>query len=132
MTAPRIRRRCAGDRGAAQTLTIVLLFPVTALLLFAGVQTVLWQHARTIATDRADQIVAQIAAGALTPAQASAELTAALRAERDLRRLTIAVDRNARLSSVLVTADVPGILLGTHTRISVRAGAPTEGWQPLP
>ena len=121
-----------GDSGTATTVTVVAMFPLTAVLLFAGVQTVLWQHARTIAADRADQIAAQVATGNLNPDSARVALDGALRAERDLRPVTVTVNRDAQLVTVDVIAEVPGILVGTTTRIRVHASAPTEGWQPLP
>ena len=132
-TAPHRRsRRERSEAGAAHTTVIVLLFPLTAIMLFAGVQTVLWQHARTIAADRANQVAAAVAAAELTPTEGRTRLTDTLRAERDLRPLTVTVTRDERLVTVTVIVDAPGILLGTRTRVSVHAAAPTEGWQPLP
>ena len=129
---PGWRHRDAGEVGAATTVTIVLLFPVTAIMLFAGVQTVLWQHARTISTDRANQTAAAVAAGELTPATGQATLTAALTDERDLQPVRVDVETTAGVVTVTVVADAPGILIGTRTRITVRAATPIEAWQTLP
>jgi hypothetical protein len=111
---------------------VVLLFPLTAVLLFAGVQTVLWQHARTIAADRANQVAAEVATGELTTTDAQTVLTNALSTERDLHQIVVDVRTTGQLVSITVTADAPGIVLGTHTHFSIHASAPVEGWQPLP
>ena len=124
--------RSVGEVGTATTVTVVLLFPVTAIMLFAGVQTVLWQHARTISADRANQTAAAVAAGELTPATGQAVLTAALTDERDLRPVRVDVETTGGVVTVTVVADAPGILIGTHTRITVRAATPIEAWQTLP
>ena len=130
--SPGAAGRSVGEVGTATTVTIVLLFPVTAIMLFAGVQTVLWQHARTISTDRANQTAAAVAAGELTPATGQATLTAALTDERDLRPVRVDVETTGGVVTVTVVADAPGILIGTRTRITVRAATPIEAWQTLP
>lgn len=111
---------------------VVLLVPLTLGLVLMSVQTVLWQHARTIASDRANQTAALVAAGEVGPAEADAELTANLNALPDLANVEVDVARTDQLVTVSVSGDARGILAGTRTRIRLTSATPVEGWQPLP
>ena len=132
----RLRRRLAAawrdDRGFATNVMVVLLVPLTLGLVLISVQTVLWQHARTIASDRANQTAALVAAGELGPVEADAELTANLNALPDLANVEVDVARTDQLVTVSVSGDARGILAGTRTRIRLTSATPVEGWQPLP
>lgn len=132
----RLRRRLAAvwrdDRGFATNVMVVLLVPLTLGLVLMSVQTVLWQHARTIASDRANQTAALVAAGEVGPAEADAELTANLNALPDLANVEVDVARTDQLVTVSVSGDARGILAGTRTRIRLTSATPVEGWQPLP
>ena len=132
----RLRRRLAAawrdDRGFATNVMVVLLVPLTLGLVLISVQTVLWQHARTIAADRAHQTAALVAAGELAPAEADAELTANLNTHPDLANVEVYVARTDQLVTVSVSGDARGILAGTRTRIRLTSATPVEGWQPLP
>ena len=136
MTHPRPydgrRVRWRDDRGVAATVEVLLLLPLTTGLLLMGVQTVLWQHARTLAADRANQTAALVATGELGVTAATDQLTARLEASPDLTRVAVTVTRTAQLVTVHVSAQAHGILVGTRTRVTVDAATPTEGWQPLP
>ena len=131
-----LRRRLAAawrdDRGFATNVMVVLLVPLTLGLVLISVQTVLWQHARTIAADRANQTAALVAAGELGPAEADAELTANLNTLPDLANVEVDVARTDQLVTVSVSGDARGILAGTRTRIRLTSATPVEGWQPLP
>ena len=130
------RRRLAAtwrdEHGLATSVAVVLLAPLTLGLTLIGVQTVLWQHARTIAADRANQTAALVAAGQLGPVEADAQLTASLDASADLADVDVDVDATDQLVTVTVAADANGILVGTRTRIRLTTSTPVEGWQPLP
>ena len=131
-----LRRRLAAawrdDRGFATNVMVVLLVPLTLGLVLISVQTVLWQHARTIAADRANQTAALVAAGELGPAEADAELTANLNTHPDLANVEVDVARTDQLVTVSVSGDARGILAGTRTRIRLTSATPVEGWQTLP
>jgi hypothetical protein len=128
----RLRAVWQDERGLSSTVEVVLLFPLVAGLLLVGVQTVLWQNARSVAADNANQTAALVASGQLTPTEADQLLTARLDLHPDLTASNVTVTRNAQLVTVTVTATAPGMLAGTRTRITLDTSTPTEGWQPLP
>jgi hypothetical protein len=132
----RLRGVLVDERGVAPTVSVVMLFPLIAVLLFAGIQTVLWQHARTIAADRANQTAALVAVGDLTPADADSQLTSELDNYPDLADVEVTVSlidtADRQTVSVTVTAEANGIIIGTRNRISLTTGTPVEAWQPLP
>lgn len=128
----RCRRVIADERGVSVTVTVIFMAPITVLLMFAGIQTVLWQHARTIAADRANQVVVQVATGDLSAGEADALLTDNLNANPDLRGVNVEVISNGQIAAVTVTAEARGVLLGTYKTISIQTNTPIENWQPLP
>ncbi len=128
----RCRRVIADERGVSVTVTVIFMAPITVLLMFAGIQTVLWQHARTIAADRANQVVVQVATGDLSAGEADALLTDNLNANPDLRGVNVEVISNGQIAAVTVTAEARGVLLGTYKTISIQTNTPIETWQPLP
>ncbi len=128
----RCRRVIADERGVSVTVTVIFMAPITVLLMFAGIQTVLWQHARTIAADRANQVVVQVATGDLSADEADALLTDNLNANPDLRGVNVEVISNGQVAAVTVTAEARGVLLGTYKTISIQTNTPIENWQPLP
>ncbi len=128
----RLRAVWRDERGLASTVQVIVLLPLTATLLFAGVQTVLWQHARTVTADRANQTAALVATGQLTPTEADDLLTATLNNDPDIAGADVTITATATVITVSVNADANGILTGTRTRIHLDTATPTEGWQPLP
>ena len=128
----RCRRVIADERGVSVTVSVIFMAPITVLLMFGGIQTVLWQHARTIAADRANQVVVQVATGDLSPSEADALLTDNLNANPDLRAVDVEVVDNGQVAVVTVTAQARGVLLGTYKTISIQTNTPIESWQPLP
>jgi len=127
-----LRNVLIDEHGVAPTVSVVLLFPLIAVLLFAGIQTVLWQHARTIAADRANQTAALVAVGDLTAANADSLLTSELDNDPDLADVDVTVTDDGQTVTVTVTADANGIIIGTRNRISLTTATPVEAWQPLP
>jgi hypothetical protein len=132
----RLRAVLVDEHGVAPTVSVVMLFPLIAVLLFAGIQTVLWQHARTIAADRANQTAALVAVGDLTAADADSRLTSELDNDPDLADVDVTVNvidtAGGQTVTVTVTAEANGIIIGTRTRISLTTATPVEAWQPLP
>jgi hypothetical protein len=130
----RVRVAVTDQRGVASTVTVMVMFPLTAVLLLAGVQTVLWQHARTTAADMANQTATLVATGDLNPADADTQLTARLDAHPDMTNIDVTITTTAGLVTVTVAGDAHGILIGTRTRtrIHTTTATPTEQWQPLP
>ena len=128
----RCRRVIADERGVSVTVSVIFMAPITVILLFGGIQTVLWQHARTIAADRANQVVVQVATGDLSPAEADALLTNSLTDYPDLTAVNVEVVDNGQVAAITVTAQARGVLLGTYKTISIQTNTPIEDWQPLP
>lgn len=128
----RVRIAARDDHGVAPTISVVLMFPLIAVLLFAGIQTVLWQHARTLAADRANQTAALVATGDLTAAAATATLEAELDASPDLSNVNVTISDTGEIVTVSVSADANGIIIGTRTTIAVTTATPIEAWTPLP
>ena len=113
-------------------MSVIFMAPVTVILFFGSIQTVLWQHARTIAADRANQVVVQVATGDLTPSEADTLLTNSLNANPDLAAVDVVVVDNGQVASVTVTAQARGVIIGTYKTISIETNTPLENWQPLP
>ena len=128
----RCRRAITDERGVSATVSVIFMAPVTVILFFGSIQTVLWQHARTIAADRANQVVVQVATGDLTPSEADTLLTNSLNANPDLAAVDVVVVDNGQVASVTVTAQARGVIIGTHKTISIATNTPLENWQPLP
>jgi hypothetical protein len=128
----RLRRTVTDEHGVSVTVSVIFMAPVTVILLFAGIQTVLWQHARTIAADRANQVVVQVATGDLTPDEADTLLTDTLSASPDLAGVDVEVIDNGQVAAVTVTAQARGVLIGTYKTISITTNTPLEQWQALP
>lgn len=128
----RCRRAIADERGVSATVGVIMMAPVTVALFFASFQTVLWQHSRTIAADRANQVVVQVATGDLSPGEADALLTNSLTAHPDLTAVQVDVVDNGQVASITVTAQARGVLIGTYKTITIQTNTPLENWQPLP
>lgn len=128
----RFRHVVADERGVSVTISVIFMAPITVILLFGGIQTVLWQHAKTIAADRANQVVVQVATGDLTAGEADTLLTSNLSAYPDLRNVDVTVVNNGQLAAITLTAEARGVLLGTYKTVSLQTNTPIENWQPLP
>ena len=116
------------DRGSA-SLAIVLLTPVLVVLMFAGFQAALWNHARAQARAVARDTAVLIARNHLPPDQATTTAEASL-GELHITDIHVTVTQGA-LTVVTVTGHAEGILRGTSWAIAVTVGEPTEGWVPL-
>ena len=118
------------DRGAA-SLTIVLLAPMLLVLMFAGFQAAMWNHARTEARVVARETAALIARDHLPAPQAVAAAVASLTSDSFLGGVNVAVDTTATIVTVTITGDAPGMLRGTSASVRVTVALSLEGWVAL-
>lgn len=118
------------DRGAASSLSVVLLTPVMVLLGFAAFQAAMWTHARTEARVIARDTVALVARSGVSVDDATRSATLVLESDTLVRDADVAIDLGPNLATVTITGRAPGILRGTWTPVSVTASAPVEGWVP--
>ena len=118
------------DRGAA-SLTIVLLAPMLLVLMFAGFQAAMWNHARTEARVIARETAALVARDHLPAPQAVAAAVASLASDSVLGGVNVAVDTTATIVTVPISGDAPGMLRGTSASVRVTVALPLEGWVAL-
>ena len=118
------------DRGAA-SLTIVLLAPMLLVLMFAGFQAAMWNHARTEARVIARETAALVARDHLPAPQAVAAAVASLASDSVLNAVNVAVDTTATIVTVTITGDAPGMLRGTSASVRVTVALSLEGWVAL-
>lgn len=120
--------RCR-DRGSA-SLQVVLLTPILVVLMFAGWQAALWNHAHTDARVIARETAVLVARDRLPIGQAVTAAKASL-ANSDLHAPDVDIVSNGELITVTISGDAPGILRGTSSHLTVHASVPTTGWAPL-
>lgn len=118
------------DRGAA-SLTIVLLAPLLLVLMFAGFQAAMWNHARTEARVIARETAALVARDHLPAPQAVAAAVASLASDTVLAAVNVLVDTTATDVVVTITGSAPGMLRGTSASVRVTVALPLEGWVQL-
>ena len=118
------------DRGAA-SLTIELLAPMLLVLMFAGFQAAMWNHARTEARVIARETAALVARDHLPAPQAVAAAVASLASDSVLGGVNVAVDTTATIVTVTISGDAPGMLRGTSASVRVTVALPLEGWVAL-
>lgn len=118
--------RLGGDGGAATSLSVALLTPVLIVLAFAAVQAALWSHARTEARVVARDTAALVARSAATPDDARASARSILEAEAALSAVAVNISAGDGIVTVTITADAPGIIRGTSTRVEVTEVVPIE------
>ena len=118
------------DRGAASSLSLVLLTPVFVVLGFAAFQAAMWSHARTEARVIARDTAASVARSGVAVADARASAEAVLAADSLLRDVEVVIDHGASLVTVTVRGRAPGVLRGTWSGVAVTVAVPVEGWVP--
>ena len=118
------------DRGSA-SLTIVLLAPLMLLLMFAGFQAAMWNHARTEARVIARETAVLVARDRLPATRAIAVASSSLANDSVLSETRVSVDTTAIAVTVTITGQAPGILRGTSAAMRVTVAVPLEGWVPL-
>jgi len=117
------------DRGST-SLTVVLLTPVVVVLMFAGFQAALWNHARAEARSVARDVAALVARDGLPVGQAIAAAQSAL-TDTALTDPQVSIDSTGGRVRVSISGRAPGILRGTSSAVAVHADLPVEGWVPL-
>lgn len=118
------------DRGAATSLSIVLLTPVMILLGFAAFQAAMWGHARTEARMVARDTAALVGRSGVAPDDARASAEAVLAADTLLRDVRVHVEAGPAMVTVTVEASAPGVIRGTWAPVRVVSAVPVEGWVP--
>lgn len=116
------------DRGST-SLSVVLVAPILVVLMFAGFQAALWNHARAEARVVARSTAVLVARDGLPTAQAT-QLALDSLAQR-LARADVSVRSVDGNVVVVVAGDAPGILRGTSRGLVVTVALPIEGWVPL-
>lgn len=118
------------DRGSA-SLTIVLLAPMLLVLMFAGFQAAMWNHARTEARVIARETAVLVARDRLSASRAVAAASQSLNSDSVLNDAHVVVDTTATAVTVTIIGDAPGILRGTSASVNVTVAMSLEGWMPL-
>jgi hypothetical protein len=118
------------DRGSA-SLTIVLVAPLVLLLMFAGFQAAMWNHARTEARVVARETAVLVARDHVSPLQAVTAAMASLATDSLLSRVDVRVETTTLAISVTITGDAPGMLRGTSSAVSVTVAVARDGWVSL-
>ena len=121
----------ARERGAAATVSIVLITPVLVFVCLAAFQTALWNHDRALARASARTVAAAIARNTTPVDAARTDAVAVLTANTTLTDVVVRIDTGGGQVTVTITGQAPGILIGTHAPITVTVALPTEGWTPL-
>ena len=117
-------RRLRGEEGAT-SLAVALLTPIFVVLMFAAVQAALWGHAWTEARVAARDAAAQVARFGASAGDAQASAQARL-AGSPMTDVAVAVSGGSELIVVTITAQAPGIIIGTSRPISVTEAVPVE------
>jgi hypothetical protein len=120
-----VRRRVGDERGTAAT---IVLFPLFAVVTFAFIQALLWQHDRQVAASVADRASAAVALYEAAEGGVESDVVAELEAA-GLDNVEVTVSRGAQQTVVRVSGDAPGILVGTSIRVAARSVTPTEDFQ---
>lgn len=118
------------DRGAATTLSLVLLTPLMLILGLAAFQAALWSHARTEVRVVARDTAALVARSGVDPGAASSSAAAMLERDAVVRDVTVTAEVTSDLVRVVVRGRAPGIIRGTSVPLEIVAAMPTEGWVP--
>lgn len=118
--------RMRGETGAATSLSVALLTPVFVLLAFAALQAALWSHAKTEARVVARDTAALIAREQVAPGDAQAAAASILETDTDLSNVVVSVVTSGGVIAVTITANAPGIIVGTSSRVSVTSAIPVE------
>ncbi len=121
---PTSHARGRGDRGST-SLAVALLTPLLVVLIFAAVQAALWGHARTEARATARRTASLVARSQVGVDDARATALANL-ADDDLRNVDVVILEENGVVVVTVSADAPGILVGTSRGLSVTEAVPRE------
>jgi hypothetical protein len=118
----------SSDRGST-SLAVVLVTPILVVLMFAGFQSALWNHARAEARVVARSTAVLVARDGIPTTQAAALARESLAGR--LAGTQVSVEVMAGNVLVVISGDAPGILRGTARGLTVSVAVPVEGWVPL-
>lgn len=127
--------KCVGDRGAASSLSMVLLTPMFVVISMLAFQAAMWSHARTEARVRVRDLTGLIARSGLSPAEAETQVRAAMNPPSTdtnslLREIYFEVEDRSDVVRVTLRARAPGILRATSVPMEVSTVMWRERWQP--
>jgi Flp pilus assembly protein TadG len=111
-------------------LSVALLAPVFVALSFAAFQAALWSHARTEARVVARDTAALVARSGMTEEDAAASAQTVLTADTSMTNVNVTISQPNGVVVVTVTADAPGIIMGTSRTVNVTAAVPLEELTP--
>jgi Flp pilus assembly protein TadG len=117
------------DRGAASSLSMVVLTPVFVVLAFAAFQAAMWSHARTEARVIARDAAAAVARSGVPDHDARQTALAVLVSDTDLANPAVEIRDDGSFVTVTVRGRAPGLIRGTSSSLSVTAVVPVEGWR---
>ncbi|HEY4610239.1 MAG TPA: TadE/TadG family type IV pilus assembly protein [Ilumatobacteraceae bacterium] len=118
------------DRGST-SLTVVLLAPLLLVLMFAGFQAAMWNHARTEARVVARETAVLVARDHLPASAAVQVATTSLAKDSVLGTPKVFVRSTEDAVVITITGRAPGLLRGTSSAVSVTAAVSREGWVSL-
>lgn len=117
------------DQGST-SLTAVVLTPVFVIVAFAAFQAAMWSHARTEARVVAREVAVLVAQHGSDADVVERSAERNLDEGTNIDRADVTIVDDGRLVVVRVTADAPGIVRGTSTRVDVTEALPVEGFRP--
>lgn len=123
-------RKAPSDRGAATTLSLILLTPMMLVLGLAAFQAALWSHARTEVRVVARDTAALVARSGADPSAATSAAAAMLERDGVAREVVVTADVGPDLVTVVVRAQAPGMIRGTWVPLEVTVAIPVERWVP--
>lgn len=123
------------DRGAASSLSMVLLTPLFVVISMLAFQAAMWSHARTEARVRVRDMAGLIARSGFSPADAETWVRASMNPpsmpmDSLLREVYFEVEDRSELVRVTLRAQAPGILRATSVPLEVSTVLWRERWQP--
>ena len=113
------------DRGTAST---IVLFPLFATLVFVFAQAAFWQRDRQLTDATADRTSVAVALYGSDSIAAQAEAVARLE-HSGMTDVAVEITRDPESVVVLISANAPGILVGTSSTLTARSVTPTEGFR---
>jgi hypothetical protein len=116
------------EHGAVTSVALVWTFPLLLVVMFMTVQTALWQQSNESVIAIAQRGAAGVARSHLDEATVLRDVTVDLR-NLQLTDIDVALTTRAGDVNVTISADAPGIVIGTHARVHATATEPIEGWR---
>jgi hypothetical protein len=123
------------ERGAASSLSMVLLAPLFVVISLLAFQAAMWSHARTEARVRVRDVAGLIARSGLSSTTAQSQIRevmnpTAVGHNSLLRDVEFEVEDRSETVRVTLRARAPGIIRGTSAPVEVSTTLWRERWQP--